>query len=37
MLSVSLKGPRELVELHPSLIPDEPTLENYRIALEDSS
>jgi multiple sugar transport system permease protein len=36
MLSVSLKGPRELVELYPSLIPDEPTLENYRIALEDS-
>ena len=36
MLSVSFKGPRELVELHPSLIPDEPTLENYRIALEDS-
>ena len=24
MLSVSFKGPRELVELHPSLIPDEP-------------
>jgi multiple sugar transport system permease protein len=36
MLSVSLKGPRELVELNPSLIPDEPTLENYRLALEDS-
>jgi multiple sugar transport system permease protein len=36
MLSVSLKGPRELVELYPSLIPDEPTLENYRSALEDS-
>ena len=36
MLSVSLKGPRELVELYPSLIPDEPTLENYRIALQDS-
>ena len=36
MLSVSLKGPRELVELYPSLIPDEPTLENYRIALDDS-
>ena len=36
MLSVSFKGPRELVELYPSLIPDEPTLENYRIALEDN-
>jgi multiple sugar transport system permease protein len=36
MLSVSLKGPRELVELNPSLIPDKPTLENYRAALEDS-
>jgi len=36
MLSVSLKGPRELVELYPSFIPDEPTLENYRTALEDS-
>lgn len=36
MLSISFKGPRELVELHPSLIPGEPTLENYRIALEDN-
>ena len=36
MLSVSLKGPRELVELYPSLVPDEPTLDNYRIAREDS-
>jgi len=36
MLSVSFKGPRELVELHPSLIPSEPTLENYRIALADN-
>jgi multiple sugar transport system permease protein len=37
MLSVSLKGPRELVELYPSLIPSEPTLENYRAALEDNA
>ena len=37
MLSVSLKGPRELVELYPSLIPGEPTLENYRAALEDNA
>ena len=36
MLSVSLKGPRELVELHPSFIPENPTLENYRIALDDN-
>ena len=37
MLSVSFKGPRELVELHPSFIPDDPTLENYRDALEDNA
>jgi multiple sugar transport system permease protein len=37
MLSVSLKGPRELVELYPSLIPSEPTLENYRAALADNA
>ena len=36
MLSVSLKGPRELVELYPSFIPDEPTIENYRIALNEN-
>jgi multiple sugar transport system permease protein len=36
MLSVSLKGPRELVELYPSFIPNEPTLENYRTALQDN-
>ena len=36
MLSVSLKGPRELVELHPSFIPQSPTLDNYREALNDS-
>ena len=36
MLSVSFKGPRELVELHPSFMPSEPTLENYRLALNDS-
>ena len=37
MLSVSFKGPRELVELYPSLIPGEPTIENYRTALEDNA
>jgi multiple sugar transport system permease protein len=36
MLSVSFKGPRELVELYPSLIPSDPTLENYRIALTEN-
>jgi multiple sugar transport system permease protein len=34
MLSLSLKGPRELVELHPHLIPSEATLQNYRDALD---
>ncbi|MGZ4352854.1 MAG: carbohydrate ABC transporter permease [Gaiellaceae bacterium] len=32
MLSVSFKGPRELVELHPHLIPSHATFENYRQA-----
>jgi len=36
MLSVSFKGPRELVELYPSLIPSEPTLENYRAAFTEN-
>jgi multiple sugar transport system permease protein len=36
MLSISFKGPRELVELYPSFVPNAPTLENYRIALEDN-
>jgi multiple sugar transport system permease protein len=36
MLSVSFKGPRELVELHPSLIPSDVTLENYREALTEN-
>jgi multiple sugar transport system permease protein len=29
MLSTAFKGPRELVELHPSLIPTHPTLHNF--------
>jgi multiple sugar transport system permease protein len=33
LLSLSFKGPRELVELHPHLVPHEWTLENYRQAL----
>jgi multiple sugar transport system permease protein len=36
MLSVSFKGPRELVELYPSLVPSEPTLENYRAAFTEN-
>jgi multiple sugar transport system permease protein len=36
MLSMSFKGPRELVELYPSLIPSDPTLENYRIAFTEN-
>jgi multiple sugar transport system permease protein len=33
MLSVSFKGPRELVELHPHLIPSHATVQNYRDAV----
>lgn len=33
LLSVSFKGPRELVELHPHLIPSQWTFENYGQAL----
>jgi multiple sugar transport system permease protein len=36
MLSVSFKGPRELVELHPHLIPRAPTLANYTVALHEN-
>jgi multiple sugar transport system permease protein len=36
LLSVSFKSGRELVELHPSLIPSDPTLQNYRDALNGS-
>ena len=36
MLSVSFKGPRELVELHPSLVPSQPTLDNFRVALTEN-
>lgn len=32
MLSISFKGPRELVELHPHLIPSQATFDNYRQA-----
>ena len=33
MLSISFKGPRELVELHPHLLPSHATLQNYRDAI----
>ena len=36
MLSVSFKGPRELVQLYPSFIPGDFTLENYRSALTEN-
>jgi multiple sugar transport system permease protein len=35
MLSMSFKGPRELVELHPNFIPSDFTFQNYRDALDD--
>jgi multiple sugar transport system permease protein len=35
MLSISLKGPRELVELHPHLIPQSFTLANYGTGLHE--
>ena len=35
MLSTSFKGPRELVALHPSLVPHAPTLANYHEALHE--
>jgi multiple sugar transport system permease protein len=36
MLSMSFKGPRELVELHPSFIPQDFTFDNYRAALTEN-
>ena len=36
MLSVSFKGPRELVELYPSFIPNAPTFDNYGTALHEA-
>ncbi len=36
MLSVSFKGPRELVQLYPSLIPADMTFENYRVAFSEN-
>jgi len=34
MLSIAFKGPRELVELHPGLVPSSPTLDNFRAAFD---
>jgi multiple sugar transport system permease protein len=36
MLSMSFKGPRELVQLHPSFFPQDFTFENYRIAVTEN-
>ena len=36
LLSMSFKGPRELDELHPSLVPHQPTLDNYRDAFDEN-
>lgn len=36
LLSVSFKGPRELVELHPNLIPHDWTFENFKEAFQGS-
>ncbi len=37
MLSTSLKGPREVLSLHPSLVPIRPTLENYVAAFSEQN
>jgi len=37
MLSVAFKGPRELVELHPGIVPNSPTLDNFREAFDDQN
>ena len=34
MLSISLKGPQELVQLHPHVIPSQPTYGNYTDAIQ---
>jgi multiple sugar transport system permease protein len=34
MLSLAFKGPRELVELHPGILPKAPTLDNFRDAFD---
>jgi multiple sugar transport system permease protein len=36
LLSVSFKGPRELVDLHPAFVPRHPTLANYHVALHEN-
>lgn len=36
MLAVSFKTPQELIRLHPTFFPADPTLDNYRVALQDN-
>ena len=36
LLSISLKGDRELYKLHPTLVPHAPTLDHYRIAFTEN-
>ncbi|MEU4481003.1 carbohydrate ABC transporter permease [Micromonospora sp. NPDC023966] len=37
MVSTAFKPPQEIVSLHPTLIPNHPTLSNFTMALEESS
>ena len=37
MLSTSLKGPREVLSFHPTLIPQQPTLDNFRMAFGEQN
>lgn len=37
MVSTAFKTPQEIVSLHPTLIPKQPTLSNFTMALEESS
>jgi len=37
MLSTSLKGPREVLSFHPTLIPQQPTLDNFRLAFGEQN
>jgi multiple sugar transport system permease protein len=36
LLSISFKGARELYELHPTLVPHQPTLDSYRVAFTEN-
>jgi len=37
MLSTALKGPREVLSFHPTLIPHQPTLDNFRLAFGEQN